>query len=237
MASLRSIAACIGVSTSGNTSVNRDLLGFLRSRVPDDPESGVVAEVSLREFVLLMKGKHFHINIIRVGIDLFSAGEIDDIDYGIYKARNIFKTRNLGVGRVDHFNVLSTESDGLHIVASQDDATELTQDWTVDNDGIDVFVPHSITAAFVGLSPVGGPCDKDAKGMNGAVADKVRGPERTARTLSHELGHYLGLAHRNSSPTNLMAQTSVASNVDTSVLLTSSQGTTIRGHCSVDDDC
>lgn len=237
MATLRQIASCIGLNGSGRLSVNRDLFGFIRGRIPTDPQQSVVAQVSLLEFVRLMQGRHFHINVIRVGIDKFSSEEIDDIDYAVYKCRNIYKRRNLGLGRVQHFDVNSAQSDGLWIVSSQDDARELTQDWTIPNDAIDVFFPHSITASFVGLSPVGGPCDKDAKGMNGAVADKVRGPERTARTFAHEVGHYFGLGHRNGSPNNLMAQTSVASNARTSVELTSGQGTTIRGHCSVDDGC
>lgn len=236
MASVRATAQCVGAGT-GSLSVLRDLFGFVRGRVPEDPDSGTTAQVSLKEYLDLMAGDHFHVNIIRVGINLFSAGEVDDLDHAVYKTRNIFKTRNLGLGRVDHWDVTSGESDGLHIIANADDAEELTGDWSVGNDGVDVFIPHSITASFVGLSPRPGPCDKDGKGMTGAVSDKVRGPDRTARTFAHEIGHYLGLEHRNSSPTNLMAQTQFASNVRTSVLMTSGQGSTVRGHCSVDDGC
>jgi hypothetical protein len=89
---------------------------------------------------------------------------------------------------------------------------------------------------LLGRSAVDGPCDKDAKGMNGATCG-LWGSEQTARTFAHELGHYLGLEHRNSQPDNLMCQSGQANSTRNSVLLTSGQGNAMDDHCSVDDGC
>ncbi len=238
MASVRSILNCIGVNTSGNVSVLRRLFGFIRQRVPTDPVSSVTAQVSVLKQLNSLQGRHIHLNIIRVGIDNFTSAEVDKIEYSIYKARNILNTRSLGIGRVNHYNVTSGQANGRDDIGSDDEAEDLTQEWTVSNNGLDVFMVDNISAGFVGLSPVPGPCDKDAKGMNGVLGGEVnRGSERVARTFAHEIGHYLGLPHRNNDPDNLMAQTSVANSVRNSVELSSGQGNTIRGHCSVQNGC
>ena len=58
-----------------------------------------------------------------------------------------------------------------------------------------------------------------------------------ARSGSHEIGHYLGLDHENGSPTNLMAQSSVASSIRDSTVLTSGQGDNVRDHCFMQGSC
>ena len=115
------------------------------------------------------------------------------------------------------------------------------------NDGLDVFVVDNISDTdFVGISPIDGPCDKDAKGWNGAIGGEVnRTWERVARTFAHETGHYLGLSHNHGDncPTtavgraNLMAQTRCADSDRDSVVLTAAQGNNVRDHCAVRDDC
>ncbi len=82
--------------------------------------------------------------------------------------------------------------------------------------------------------------------MNGVIGGEVnRGSDAVARTFAHEIGHYLGLPHNHGDdcPTstagtaNLMAQTRCASSVRDSTVLTGSQGSTMRGHCFVDNGC
>jgi hypothetical protein len=246
MASVRSILSCIGVDASGSVSILRDLFGFLRARVPTDPDPTVTAQVSLLNHLVSLEGSHIHLNIIRVGIDNFTSAEVDKIDYAIFKARNIFRTVSLGIGRVEHFDVTSAEANGHDDISSEDEAEDLTHDWTVSNNALDVFLVDNISADFIGLSPVGGPCDKNDKDMNGVLGGEVnRGADGLARTFAHEIGHYLNLSHNHGEdcPTtpagtaNLMAQTRCASNVRTSVVLTGSQGSTVRGHCFVKDGC
>ncbi len=248
MENVKSIMNCIGVDTSGDVSVLFHMFGFFRSRVPADPCTTTTASVSLLEHVKALKGKHLHLNVIRVGIDNFTSGEIEKIDYAVYRTRKIYQTVSLGVGRVQHWDVSSADADGKDDLGSEDEAEDLTHDWTVPNNGVDVFVVENISDTdFVGISPVEGPCDKDDKDMNGMIGGEVnRDSNGFARTFAHELGHYLGLEHNHdddecpsssSGRANLMAQTKCADSICDSVQLTSGQGSDVRDHCFVQDGC
>lgn len=237
--SVRDFASCIGLK--GSISVLRDFFGFFRGRVPPDP-TGAATSVSLKRQISLLKGDHFHVNVIRIGSDNFTASDSREIDYAIFKLRNIYDNRSIGVGRVQHWGVLAADAQGLDNITNDDEVADVTNTWVVKNDGIDLFIPDILNVStnggnLLGRSPVGGPCEgKDDKGMNGAVTG-IWGDEQTARTLAHELGHYLGLSHRNGSTNNLMAQSSVASSTRNSVNLTNGQGNDARDHCLVDDGC
>jgi hypothetical protein len=256
MVSVKSIMNCIGVDTSVNVSILFHLFGFFRARVPADPCSSSTAQVSLLDHIQSLQGQHSHLNIIRVGIDNFTDTEIDRIDYAIYQTRRIYYTVNLGIGRVEHYDVTSADADGKDDLGSEDEAEDLTHDWTVPNNGLDVFMVDNISDTdFVGISPIGGPCDKDDKNMNGVIGGEVnRSTEAVARTFAHEIGHYLGLQHNHgdcddtsccpgttTECNNLMAQTKCATScgngVCQSLSLTDSQGNTVRSHCFVQDGC
>jgi hypothetical protein len=259
MVSLRTILRCIGVQRT-NISVLRDFFGFSRARLPTDPDSNTTARVSLAAAIRGVQGRHIHLNVIRVGFDAISPtnrpAAVDRLDYAIYKTRNILRQRNLGVGRVEHYVITAAEADGGDDLGSSSEAQDLWRSWSVRNNGLDVFMVRTISATtFVGISPVGGSCTKGSKddGLIGGQID--RGADGVARTFAHEIGHFLGLKHNhgngtgctncptsNAGKSNLMAQTRCTTcpggaGVRESTLLTSSQGNTMRSHCSVQAGC
>jgi len=245
-ASVKAILNCIGIDTSARVSILGDFFGFFRARVPADPCTNTPARVNLLTHIQSLRGLHVHLNIIRVGIDNFTAMEIDKIDYSILRARQIYRTVSLGIGRIEHFDVTAAQAGGKDDIGSEAEAKDLTHDFPIPNDGIDVFMVDNISASFVGLSPIEGPCDKNSARMTGVLGGEVnRSFEGVARSFAHEIGHFLGLPHNHGDncPTtdagraNLMAQTRCASNICTSVVLTGSQGTNARDHCSIQQGC
>jgi hypothetical protein len=249
--SVKAALNCIGTG-GGTRSVLGDLFGFFLRRVPTDPDTSVTARVSLTAHLQGLSGRHLHINVIGVGLDSLSAADqqtaLEKIDYGIYRTRNIYQTVNLGIGRVQHWEITTAASGGRDDLGSEDEADDLTDEWTVQNNGIDVFVVRTISDAdFVGTSPVPGDCDKDDKD-DGLIGGEVnRDHEPFSRTFAHEIGHFLNLSHNHGAdpacPTttpgqnNLMAQTRCALSTRDSVLLTSGQGSTVRGRCQVRAGC
>jgi len=250
MASVKSMLNCIGVNTSGSVSILFHMFGFTRGRVPPEADTAVTPQVSLLQLVRDLQGRHLHLNVIRVGFDTLSANdqsEADEkLDYAIYRIRNIYRPVSLGVGRVEHYVITAAQANGRDDLGSEDEADQLSDEWSVPNNGIDVFVVRNISDTdFVGISPIGGSCDKgdDDDGLVGGEIN--RAAEGFSRTFAHEVGHFLDLKHNHGStcPTttaaqnNLMAQTKCAISRRTSVLLTASQGTTMRGRCPVVNGC
>lgn len=252
MASVRSLIGCIGVSTAGTNSVLRDFFGFLRSRVPTDPDASVTAEVSLLQQVRGVQGRHFHLNIIQVGFDLLADLDVgwEELDYCTYRTRNIYRTRDIGVGRVLHFEVVSGDANGADSIGSFGEARDLWEAWTVENDGIDAFVTRTRTTgggfSGLGLSPVDGDCTKGGDDDGNWAGDVLtRTFDQVSRTFPHEIGHYLSLPHNhgdacpatNAGRNRLMAQTRCAISARGSVNLTAGEGNDARGHCIVKDGC
>jgi Metallo-peptidase family M12B Reprolysin-like len=251
VASVRSILSCLDVQPAGSVSLLFHLWGFGRAKVPTDPDTSVTASVSLLQKIRGAQGDHIHLNVIRVGFDSIPAGNLDQaeekLDYAIYKIHNVYRPVSLGIGRVTHWVISTAEADGADDLGSEDEADELSDDWSVPGDGIDVFVVRNISDSdFVGISPVDGDCDEDSKD-DGLVGGEIgRNFDPVARTFAHEIGHFLGLEHNHDDdecPTttagknNLMAQTKCAISVRDSVLLTGGQGSTMRDHCSVRGGC
>jgi Metallo-peptidase family M12B Reprolysin-like len=252
-ASIRALASCVGIS--GPFSILGDFFGFSRRRLPPDP-TGARVEVSLKEQITRLRGPHSNLNVIAVGSDQFTDNDDIQIDYSIFRLRNIYRPVGVGIGRVQHWGVPTADANGLDTPTTTGDLEDLTQDWTIPNDGIDMFVPHNMSVPAPGggvlfgrSAPPPGPCDKNAEGMNGTTCG-LWGSEQTARTFAHELGHYLGLSHNhgaNTCPTttteqnNLMAQsgcvTSTGNLIRTAVLLKSSQGDDMDDHCSINAGC
>lgn len=250
MASIRALFSCIGVTRS-NVSVLGDLFGFSLLTLPPDPTTATV-EVSLKRQVDRLEGPHFHLNVIRIGSDLFATSDYQEIDYSIFKLRNIYHEAGMGVGRVLHAGVSSAEAGSLVSPTSKGDLRQITQNWTVENDGIDLFIPFNMNVPgsspntqTAGLSPVGGTCKHKDKttGLSGStagIAGNFAFADQTARTIAHELGHYLGLWHRNKRPMNLMCQSSKVKpqkNLRIATLLIEHQVNNISNHCSIQTGC
>lgn len=224
MASVRKTANCIGVS--GDFSIVHDFFGY----------AAVPKTLSLLSQVRLVKGKHIAINVIRVGLELFSFNDERILDLGVQTAREIFAPAALGIGRVEHYGISLDDADGHEDIDSDCEATALTDAWTVPNHAIDVFIVRVYTPSGIGISPTDGPCDKDAKGPTGVIIaiDETRnfnGMDLTGKTLAHEVSHYLGLDDSNDDDSNLMSAST------NGVAITTSQGKTIRCHCFVDQGC
>lgn len=220
MASLKQMAVCIGL-TDG-FSVVRDFYGYI---------TGAPQRLSLLKQIGLLKGKHLDINLIRVGIESFDNNDEADIDGAVQRMRDIYATVSLGVGRVTRWFITTEDANGQDNIDNDGEAEDLTDDWTVDNNALDVFCVLTYAGDTAGLSAVKGDCDKDGKGMTGSVIEMQTSPSILGLIIAHEVGHYLGLDHSSNS-TNLMFKS-----VPNEGQLTSGQGSTMRGHCFVRRGC
>jgi hypothetical protein len=263
---------CVDADPTRDRFVLFDLFGFRRGQVPPDP-TGVTSTVSLRQLAEGIDGDHVHLNVIAVGFDVLaspsgtptvtttgtdtvSSSAFDDavieLDYCVYRIRDIYRPQGVGVGRVLHFDIDNADADGMATIADDNEARDLWRSFFVDNDGIDAFVVRSISGTLLGLSPVGGDCDKGSRndGLMAGGVDNV--DEGISRTFAHEIGHFLGLSHNHDNnacndlslcpsttagQNNLMAQTCCALSLRNSVLLTTTQGNTMDDHCSIRTAC
>lgn len=220
MDSLRNSATCIGLT--GTVSVARNYFGFLR---------GAPRDVSVLTQVRRLQGRHVHMNFIRVGSDQFTNNDLAEIDAALQFTRDNYSQVSLGVGRIEHFAISTAQANGAENINNDDEAEELTNDWTVPNSALDIFWVLTYSGSTIGLSRVDGPCDKDAKGMDGSVVAIEGSVNTTGFVLAHEAGHYLALRHSSSS-TNLMF-----GSVPNGGGLTSSQGSDMRDHCFTKSGC
>jgi hypothetical protein len=217
MASLREKAACIGIT--GDFSLVGDFFGYLAP--PQD--------LSVLTQIDRLQGRHVHINLIRVGIEAFTPDDEASLDFAVQQMRDMYAQVSLGVGRVLRFSVTTADANGRDHIGSDAEAEALTNEWSVPNDAIDVFLVRSF-ALGTGLSPTEGTCDKNATGMTGSVV-QMMDPILTSFSIAHFVAHYLGLRDRDDNE-NLMFHT-FPNGGD----LTASQGSEMGDHCFVKDGC
>jgi hypothetical protein len=129
----------------------------------------------------------------------------------------------MDIATIETYVISASDAGGYTTINSDDEAEDLTEDWTVRNSAVDMFVVRSYVGSVAGLSPVDGPCDKSAKGMNGVVVELLGSQALTGVIMAHELGHYLGLPHTNS--TNNLMNPSVGT---ANTVVTTSQGNTMK---------
>jgi Metallo-peptidase family M12 len=185
MVSIKNLAVCIGLS--GSISIVRHFFGY--------GFRGHQGQISLLGQAKLLKGKHIHVNIIRVGIESFNDTDEREIDRSIQITRNLYAEVNLGVGRIERYFITNNQANGHQNIDDDAEAALLTREWTVPNEALDAFYVLTYAGTTVGRSAINGPCDKDVGDMNGSVIAIETIPDDTGFTLAHELGHYLGLSH------------------------------------------
>lgn len=222
MASLKAMASCINLANPNNFHVVRDFFGYLR---------GAPQQLSLLTQVRRLQDKHIHLNCIRVGSDQFTNSDLAEIDSAVQFTRNNYAQVNIGIGRVEHYFITTAQAGGRENIDSNSEAASLTDEWTVDNDAYDVFFVLTYAGTTIGLSRVNGPCNKDAAGMDGSVVAIEGSPNTTGYVLAHEVGHYMGLDHRDND-NNLMF-----GSVPNGGILTNSQGSDMGDHCFVKSSC
>jgi reprolysin-like metallo-peptidase family M12B len=195
MVSLRKIGECLGLSEG--FSVVHDFLGY---RIDFSGR-----KISLLRQLQLLKNGYINLNIIRVGVDAlhFTAADDEEISFAIQTTRNIYAAVNLGVGRIGHFEIPLADSKGRDIISDDAEAKSLTDEFTVPNTWVNVFIVLNAWAgtcggcSTVGISAIDGPCDKYTTSARTGVIVTLgsTSPDLTGQTLAHELGHYLGLSH------------------------------------------
>lgn len=180
---------------TSNFSVVRDFYGY--KRPPPQP-------LSLLRQIKLLKGRHIHLNIIQVGVDKYTDGLTTDpssisnhydIAAALQKVRDIYAEVGIGIARVLYYDIDTTKANGHEIIDDADEAKTLTAEWSVPNDGIDIFFVLLCVGRRIGISSIGGPCDKNDACVQTGCVIALEDPRYTGQTLAHELGHYLGLEH------------------------------------------
>lgn len=222
MVAVRQRASCIGVAPSP-LSVRHDLLGQLTAGVA----------VSLRTELNRFGAKHVHINCIRVGSDQFTFNDLVEVDSAVAKTRQLYAGAgaSMGIGRVMHWVISTAEANGRDVINSDGEAETLTDEWTVPNDALDVFFVRMYVGNTAGLSRVDGPCDKNAKGMDGSVVEMNAGGGASDFSMAHEMGHYLGLSHVNNG--NRLMNPIIPNGGQ----ITTSEANDMRDHCRMKNAC
>lgn len=253
--SVRDIADdCLGVS--GDLSVDSDVYGYI-FRDTDGSVFGTLAGSdtlvgsgeattrSLKRHLQTISGRAFDMVPILVDHEndfsgAVSRDDVTKIQYAVQITRDIYAQQNLGVRRLVWQRIPSADAGGYADLTDRSEAEDLADDWSGPNGGIDVFFVQTLGDA-AGWSNRSGSCDKDSKDdLTGAVLVVGNSRRFTGVLVAHEVAHYLGLAGGNSA-TNLMGVNNPSTGIDAignnSTGLTNSQGTTIRGHCSVQSPC
>jgi hypothetical protein len=221
MISIKQLCNCIKAGDGNKISLIHDFFGFYDYRPP--------MEVSVVTQAGLLQGKHVHVNLITVGD--FSYANYQEVDTALQTTRNLYARVNLGVGRALYYSIPASQANGRDHIGSDGEAEDLTNEWTVPNDALDIFFVLTYATSTIGLSRVDGPCDKDAKGMDGSVVAIESDPNTSGFVMAHEAGHYLGLSHVNDG-TNLMNPS-----VPNGGNITNSQGNNMKDHCFVKSGC
>ncbi len=233
MVSIRQLAGCLGLPS--DFSIVGDFFGYA-SPPPwtnANSQANLPQQLSVLTQAKRVQQKHVHLDLIRVGTDgngLLLPADEENLDCAVQWARDILAPIGLGIGRVNRWwNIPLSDGTGYEAIGDDCEACDLVDEYTAPSGGIDVFFVDTYVGNTVGLAP--------AKGDGVVVESRANNFLGTARTFTHELGHYLGLGHEQAKPNNLMCQTQFANPMPASIQLDQSQTDTILDHSDVRPPC
>lgn len=235
MASVRAMAACIGIT--GTFRVVRHFFGYASpppwSLAPSTQQVNLPQSLSVLTQVKRLQQKHYHLDCVRVGTgsnDLLAGVDEQNLDCAVQMARDIYGAAGIGIGRYDRWWLISlADNTGYEVIDDDCEASDLVDEYDAPGGGVDVFFVQAYAGSTVGLHPW--------KGDGVVVESRENDFLGTARTFAHELGHYFGLGHENDKPNNLMCQTSKANPMPASTQLGSGQVSSVKGHDDVVGPC
>lgn len=135
-----------------------------------------------------------NINLILVGAESFTQTDLTRVLDSMQIMRGIYRRVGIVIRDVEWYEITNAQAGAAAVIDSGAEADDLTDDWTVPNEAVDVFVVRQMNGAD-GWSAVDGSCNKDAKGMTGSVVSLNGTTANSGNTFAHEVGHYLGLDH------------------------------------------
>jgi uncharacterized protein DUF5648 len=180
--------------------------------------------------LLQVYDSYLRVNLIAVGGDSWTAAHQTVFNNGFTTAAGIFRQTGIRLRDYGQYFIPAAAAGGYLSVQDVAEATALTDDWTVPTPALDLFCVPSIPGAVGGWAPAPGPCDKNAKGMDGAVVERDVTLGVLGVVIAHEIGHYLGLsADHDTTPSNLMNAVASATNT----VVTPEQAARMKKHCFV----
>jgi hypothetical protein len=237
MASLRAFASCIGCPPDFR--IVRDFFGYASAPpwklAPPGQQANLPQSLSVLKQMNRLKQKHFHLDLIRVGTDsngLLPPKDEQNLDCAVQMAREIYGAIGVGIGRVDRWwRIPLSDHTGFDIIDDNCEAVDMITEYTAPGGGIDVFLVQEWVDSdnTVGITP--------HKPDGVAVESRENDFLGTARTVSHELGHYFGLGHENDKPNNLMCQSGKANEMPGSSRLNSDQAQQIKESDAMHPSC
>ncbi|WP_159601573.1 zinc metalloprotease [Agromyces humi] len=161
---------------------------------------GRVLNAQITARVMLAYG----VNIIKVGT--FSSSEHTDLYAAVDQMRQIYERRDITLRGVDRRLIDAATAGAYTITNSEDEFRDMLEDWSCRNDFVDVFVVQDFQwSGFNGYAgDIPGPASKGGR-KDGVAVEKTgytdaSGAARLdvatlAQLIGHEVGHYLGLEH------------------------------------------
>jgi hypothetical protein len=134
--------------------------------------------------------------LILVGVESFGNDEFEEIDRAMAFMRDTLATVEFGVGPAHWFQITTDDANGYEHIGSDGEAKDLTREWSVDNQILDVFFVLTYAGSSIGTAPRKGPgvLDKDAVfQMSGVVLAVEGSPSVTGFVLAREVCRYMGL--------------------------------------------